>query len=167
MSRTRAVISTARGRAAARRGTGRDGDCSWLWSTRAAARRRGWGTACAVTLRANSSGARKRVENSPEIPRLGLVWGMTLPWHPPPAHRCLPSGLQGQGIPPPCKPGSPSVTAPAPGAASWMWELLCETPGEGLILPHTTSHTGSAPCISHLCFPPLLAVIQAPGESLG
>lgn len=73
------------------------------------------GAARTVMLQANSSSVWRRMENSPEIPRLGLVWGMTHPWHSPPS--TLPPSQQ------PVRAGDPAAMQTMALPSAWQ-ELL-------------------------------------------
>lgn len=157
---TRAVISTL----GLRRDRQTDGQTGLLLagSAGAAARRRGWEQPelpRQEPAAPEHGNVWKRAQKSP-----GLAWpGEWLSLGILPQHSILPQPscrLGGQG--------SPTLQTPrVTGAGAGCGNCCVEHPGEALVLPHALSHRGPALCVSHLCFPPLLAVIQAPGESLG
>lgn len=151
------LLSAARGE----RREGRAGDRCWLPSPGAAA-----GAEAGNSLHCpEGSQQLQRTETRGEQPRNPQAWpglGNDSPLASSPS-----TSLPGQGIPPPCK-----APARSDRGCTWSCQLgggsaVWSTQGRGLILPHTVSHRGSALSSSHLCFPPLLAVIPAPGESLG
>lgn len=97
------------------------------------------GAARAVALQANSSSGWRHMENSPEIPRLGLVWGMTHPLHSP-LCTLLSSQQPARGSSHCANHSPPRMAGAAPGAAGWRWESLGKTP-RGRSNPAT--HQGS------------------------